>query len=232
MEREKELAARAAVEGVRTGATVALGTGTTAAYAIHALADRFRPGEVVAVASSRASEELARQLGLRVRALEEGDQFDVMIDGADEVAPDLSLTKGGGGALFREKLLARASRELLIAVDHRKLVPRLGERSPIPVEIVPFARPALLHRLKGAGLAPNLRRSPSGAAYLTDNGNELLDLAPPGGVADPAALDRELRGLHGVVATGLFVGMASAVFVASPDGKVETRRPNAAVAAR
>ncbi|MCI4336813.1 MAG: ribose 5-phosphate isomerase A, partial [Thermoplasmata archaeon] len=138
---EKDRAARAAVHQVRSGMRVALGTGTTTAYAIRALAERFPSGDGLdMVASSTASEALAQQLGLTVRPLAADDQFDVMIDGADEVTPHLTLTKGGGGALFREKLLAKLSRELWVIVDHTKLVDRVGSRAPIPIEVVPYSR--------------------------------------------------------------------------------------------
>ncbi len=223
LEREKALAARAAVQHLKPGLRLALGTGTTTAFAIHAIAERFPDGdELSIVASSRATEALARGLGLPVRALAESDRFDLMIDGADEVAPDLSMTKGGGGALFREKLLARRTREVLIAVDHTKLVPALGTRSPIPVEVIPFARPVVLRELAEKGLRPELR-SPEGTKvpWLTDNGNELLDLRPVHPVTDPARLDAELRSVSGVVETGIFVGLAHRVFVGLVDGTVQ-----------
>lgn len=224
LEREKAAAARAAVAHVARGMRIALGTGSTAAHAIRAIAERFPDGgDLEAVASSVASERLARELGLAVRPLREGDLFDLMIDGADEVAPDLSLTKGGGGALLREKLLARESRTLLIIVDHTKLVPRLGTRSPIPLEVVPFARPALQRRLVAMGFSVRLRSRPGGGSYLTDNGNELLDLHPPAPIEDPGRLDRELHGLTGMVESGLFVHLARRVFVGHPDGSVEER---------
>ncbi len=202
---------------------VALGTGSTAARAIAALAERFPGAEQIScVASSRASEALALRHGLTVGPLREGDEFAVMIDGADEVAPDLDLTKGGGGALFREKLLARHTRELVIAVDPSKLVPRLGSRSAVPIEIVPFARPLLLARLRAAGLAPALRTTPEGGPWITDNGNEILDLRLPA-ERDPRAVDRELHDLTGVIETGLFLGLADRVIIGRPDGGVEER---------
>ena len=220
---EKRAAARAAVDRVRPGMVIALGTGSTATVAIHELGARRKALEpLIAVASSPASERSALEVGLAVRPLAEGDRFDLMIDGADEVASDLTLTKGGGGALLREKLLARHAAQLLIAVDHTKLVRRPGERSPIPIEIVPFARPTLLHRLAEEGLRPELRRGPSGDPFRTDNGNELLDLRPSAPVHDPAGLDRRLRALTGVIETGLFVALAPTVFVGEPDGSVRT----------
>lgn len=222
-DRGKEAAARAAAGLVRRGMRVALGTGSTSAIAIQALAERLPElGAITAVASSHASEALARAGGISIEPLREGDEFAVMLDGADEVTPSLDLTKGGGGALFREKLLARQARELIIAVDASKLVDRLGARSPIPVEIVPFARPLLLERFRRRGFAPALRTAPDGAPWRTENGNEILDLKI-GAPVDPRALDAELHAQTGVIETGLFLGMAHRVLVGYPDGRVEER---------
>lgn len=228
--REKDLASRAAVRRVHAGAKVALGTGSTAAYAVRALAERFPKGGLDCVSSSLATAELAVSLGLSVRPLSEEDQFDVMLDGADEVDPRLAMTKGGGGALLREKVLARLSKEVLILVDHTKLVPRLGTRSAIPIEVVPFARPAVVRHLKEHRIASVLRAGPDGRPRLTDNGNEILDLTPPGPLDDPASLEQELRGIPGVVETGLFLGLASRVYVGFPDGTVQEILPGSGAA--
>lgn len=227
VERAKAAAARAAVGHIRPGMRLALGTGTTAAHAVRALAERFPDGAGIScVASSAATERLARELGVPFGPLEGDLEFDLMIDGADEVTPALDLTKGAGGALLREKFLARLSRELLIIVDPSKLVPRLGSRSPIPVEVVPFTRPVLLARLAARGLGPTLRREGAeGPPYRTDNGNELLDLRPERPIDDPRALDHELQDLPGVVETGLFVAMAPRVLVGEADGTVRELAP-------
>ena len=156
--RAKAAAARRGAEMVRPDMRLALGTGSTAAEAVRALAERFPGMALDCVASSRATEELALSLGILVRPLRADDRFDLMLDGADEVTPSLDLTKGGGGALLREKLLARLSRELVILVDPTKLVAHLGERSPIPVEVVPFARAVLASAVR----ARRLPGSPSG----------------------------------------------------------------------
>ena len=221
----KAAAARHAVAAtVRPGLTLALGTGSTAAQAVRAIAERF-PGERFdCVSSSLATEELARSLGLGVRELRPEDRFDLMLDGADEVSPALDLTKGGGGALFREKFLARLAKELVILVDPSKLVGALGERAPIPVEVVPFARPVLVRELRAQQYEIRLRLSPAGQPFLTDNGNQLLDLVPPKPLADPRATDRSLRALPGVVETGLFPGLASRVVIGQNDGRIEERR--------
>lgn len=219
---EKDRAARAAVRQVRPGMRVALGTGTTAAYAIRALAERYRSsGGDAVVASSPASETLAKELGMEVRPLAADDAFDVMIDGADEVTPSLALTKGGGGALFREKLLARLSKELWIIVDHTKLVDRLGSRAAIPIEVVPYAREVVATELTRRRFGVSLRPGADGKPYRTDNGNAILDLRAPGPLEHPQELERELRAITGVVETGLFIGMTRRVFVGLPDDKVE-----------
>lgn len=224
--RQKDLAARAAVRRVRPGQRVALGTGSTAAFAVRALAERFPGNALDCVASSRGTEELARGLGLAVRPLAGNDHFDIMLDGADEVTPQLDLTKGGGGALFREKFLARLTSELVILVDHTKLVPQLGTRSAIPVEVVPFARPIVAEQLRNRRFGTTVRGvSADGTGVRTDNGNEILDLRPPKPVSDPKALEAELQGIPGVVETGLFVGLARRVYVGLPDGTVQEILP-------
>ncbi|MCI4360844.1 MAG: ribose-5-phosphate isomerase RpiA, partial [Thermoplasmata archaeon] len=211
--REKDLAARAAIRRVRPGMRVALGTGSTAAFAVRALAEKIGP-EISVVASSTATEALARNLGLSVGPLQANDAFDVMVDGADEVTPLLDLTKGGGGALFREKFLARLAKEVVIMVDHTKLVAHLGSRSAIPIEVVPFARPVVVEQLARRRLGRAVRGAVGdGPGTLTDNGNEILDLRPPSPIEDPAELERELRAIPGVVESGLFVGMTHRVYV-------------------
>ncbi len=220
-DRAKRLAAEDAVRRyVRPGMRLALGTGSTAAHAVRAVRAAYPNERFDCVASSRATDELARTLGLGVRPLRAGDRFDLMLDGADEVAPNLDLTKGGGGALFREKLLAELSDRLVIVVDTEKLVPALGTRFSIPVEVVPFARPVLIEAWSGLGLRPRLREDAGGVAMRTDNGNELVDLRPVVPIVDPARLHAELKGRTGVVETGLFVGLAHSVVVGDPKGTV------------
>lgn len=210
---------------MRPGQRLALGSGSTAAHAVRVLAERFPGAAFDCVASSNATAELARSLGLPVRELRADDRFDRMIDGADEVDLRLNLTKGGGGALLREKLLAEHSAEVVILVDPTKLVRRLGERAPIPLEVVPFARPTVERSIAEEGFAVTARRGTDGRPYLTDNGNEILDLRPPEPLADPARTASELRGRTGVVEVGLFVGIATRVLVGSPEGRVDERLP-------
>ena len=152
--------------------------------------------------------------------------LDLMIDGADEVTPRLALTKGGGAALFREKFLARLSREVLIVVDHTKLVDRLGSRTAIPIEVVPYARAVLVQELTRDRFGVAIRKRPDGNPLVTENGNEILDLRPPGPVEEPRALEADLRGEPGVVETGLFVDLAHRVYVGLPGDRVdEVTRP-------
>ncbi|MCI4367424.1 MAG: ribose-5-phosphate isomerase RpiA [Thermoplasmata archaeon] len=225
-ERAKTVAAEAGVRRVHPGHRVALGAGTTAAIAIRALAARFpSEGTIETVASSEASERLARQLGLPVRPLRGDDRFDLMLDGADEVTPELALTKGGGGALLREKLLAERTEDVVILVDPSKLVDRLGRRSRIPLEVVPFARESVVQRIAGLGAKAIVRSGTAGSTFRTDNGNEILDVAWPNGIEDPDATRSALEGITGVVESGLFVGIASRVLVGQDDGRVEERLP-------
>jgi len=223
----KAVAARHAVERyVRTGMRLALGTGSTATSAVRAIREVYPSGGFDCVASSSATERLAESLGLAVRTLRGDDRFDLMIDGADEVAPTLDLTKGGGGALLREKLLARLSARLVVVVDESKLVRALGERVPIPVEVVPYCRPVLERELATGGMVPRLRTGPGGEPYRTENGNEILDVSVAQPIARPAELDRDLRARVGVVETGLFVGVAERAVVGGPSGTVrEIARP-------
>ncbi|MGA7924245.1 MAG: ribose-5-phosphate isomerase RpiA [Thermoplasmata archaeon] len=218
LDREKEVAARAATEEVRPGMLLALGTGSTTAFAVQAIArnEAIRT-HLTTVASSVATEDLARRLGLAVRPLAPTDHFDLMIDGADEVTPRLELTKGGGGALFREKFLARLSRRVVIIVDHTKVVEFLGMRGPIPIEVVPFARPVIIRELEEEGI-PARPRVENGRVVRTDNGNEILDVCPSQPVTDAAGLNERLRACPGVVETGIFLNLADIVIVAKPDG--------------
>ena len=220
-------AAYAVAQYVRPGLRLALGTGSTAEHAVRAIRSHYPTEPFDCVASSAATERLAGSLGLGVRPLRGDDRFDLMLDGADEVAPSLDLVKGRGGALLREKLLARLSDRLLIVVDDTKLVGALGQRAPVPVEVVPYCRPVLERELARSGWTARLRLAPHGGPWRTENGNELLDLAPVELIREPAEVDRSLRSLVGVVETGLFVGLAERAIVGSPSAAVrELRRPS------
>jgi ribose 5-phosphate isomerase A len=203
---------------VRSGTCIGLGTGSTARWAVERAGERVAAGDdLVAVATSAATERQCRELGIPLAALGERE-IDVAIDGADEVAADWSLTKGGGGAHFREKAVALAARRFVVIVTPEKLVEKLGA-FPTPVEVVPYTlvvvRRAIEARYPGVRVA---RRGGEATPFVTDNGNALLDCAF-GPIDDPGALDASLRELHGVVATGLFPSrLTAAVLVADPDG--------------
>jgi ribose 5-phosphate isomerase A len=221
----KRAVARTAVDRyVRAGTCIGLGTGTTARWAIERVGERIRDGEpVVAVATSLATEALCREYGIPLVALGERP-IDVAIDGADEVAADWSLTKGGGGALFREKAVALAAARFVVIVTPEKVVERLGAFAT-PVEVVPFTVEWIAKQLRGAFPQAEIRRRGGATPFLTDNGNAILDCAF-GTIDDPAALDAQLRAFHGVVASGLFTGLTSAVLVGDTDGSVrELPRP-------
>ncbi|HXD96554.1 MAG TPA: ribose-5-phosphate isomerase RpiA [Candidatus Acidoferrum sp.] len=199
-----------ALAEVQSGHVVGLGTGQAATAFIHALGRAVKSGlSVTGVPTSEASATLARQLGIPL--IDEPLALDVAVDGADEVDPRLDLVKGYGGALVREKIVAAAARRFIVLVGPEKLVPTLGGRGRLPVEVVPFALPFCRRRLTELGHAPTVRAK-DGSTFVTDNGNLILDAAV-GAIPDPAALDATLRAIPGVVGTGLFVGMAHAVMV-------------------
>jgi ribose 5-phosphate isomerase A len=213
--------ARRAVEFVDDGMRVGLGTGTTATMFIRELAKRVQAGlKIRCVASSDASHDLGRTLGMDVVALDELPELDVYIDGADEVGPGLALIKGGGGALLREKIVASAAKKFIVVVDSTKIVERLG-KFPLPVEVVKMALKLVEPKLAALGLCPKLRSARSGdGPFLTDECNYILDCAC-GQIADPARTAAEIRGIVGVVEHGLFLNMASLALVAGPDGVLE-----------
>jgi ribose 5-phosphate isomerase A len=219
----KRLVARRAVEFVEDGMAVGLGTGTTATMFIHELGERVQAGlQIRCVASSDASHDLGRSLGMDVTTLDELPELDVYIDGADEVGPELALIKGGGGALLREKIVASAAKRFILVVDSTKVVEHLG-KFPLPVEVIKMALPLVGPRLEALGLRPKQRPAKSGSGpYLTDEGNYILD-CECGVIADPAATAAEIRGIVGVVEHGLFLGMASLALVAGEDGVRELR---------
>jgi len=220
----KELAAAKAVEMVRDGMVLGLGTGSTAGYAIEMLGERLRVGslrDVGGVPTSGGSEELAMRVGIPLTTLDQHPVLDLTIDGADEVGPDLVLIKGQGGALLREKIVARASRREVIVVDRSKLVEVLGTKAPLAVEVIRFGWNTLLDTLRRLGGEPTLRMQ-GADPYVTDEGNYILDCHFEG-IDEPAVLERELNLIPGVVENGLFVGLASLVLVASESGVRELR---------
>ena len=224
---DKELAARHAAALVENGMLVGLGTGSTANCFIEELARRHAEEglRVTAVASSIVSAIKARSLGLPLAALEHVDRLDMYVDGADEVAPDLALLKGRGSDLVREKLLATAADAFVVLVNKSKLVGRIGERYPIPVEVMPFAWGLVKRRLEGLGGRGELRRNAAGDGLaVTSHGSLVLDMVFDPGDWRARSLNDALDGSTGVVEHGIFFGLASLVLVAA-DGAVEALRP-------
>ncbi|SEJ11439.1 ribose-5-phosphate isomerase [Deinococcus reticulitermitis] len=220
---KKEAAVRA-VALVQSGQRVGLGTGSTAKYAIEELGRKLAAGElsgIVGVSTSEASEALARELGIPTESLDPRP-LDLAIDGADEIAPNLDLIKGLGGALVREKVTEVQARRLIIIADHTKLVTRLGEKAPLPVEILRFGFLSTIERLREF-LPGGRLRQPGAQPYVTDNGNYIYDAGLPADF-DPRELERRIKGTLGVVDTGFFLGMAERAFVAAPDGVRELIR--------
>jgi len=219
--------ARHAAALVTDGARVGLGTGRAAAAFVDELGARVRDGlRIAGVATSEATARQAAGLGIQLIDLDEDVVLDLTVDGADEVAPNLDLVKGWGGALVRERIVAAASRRQIILVGPEKLVDRLGERGRIPVEVIPLARGLVMRELRTLGLAPTVRLAGDGAPARTDNGNLTLDCAPRAPLADGGAaraLESAILAIAGVVDTGLFLGTAERVLVGRPGGRVEER---------
>jgi ribose 5-phosphate isomerase A len=226
----KRQAAAGALPFVQSGMRIGLGTGSTAAHFVELLAERVRAGlRVVAVPTSEATRALAAHLGIPMTTLDETPELDLTVDGADEVAPDLSLIKGGGGALLREKIVAAASTRMVVIADHSKWVATLG-RFPLPVEVVPFGLEATRRAVEVAAAAAGapgparLRRGQDGHAFVTDGGHFILDAALER-IARPEVLAARLAAIPGVVEYGLFIGLARAAVIAGPDGVNVVERP-------
>ena len=218
----KREAAMEAAAIVRDGMVVGLGTGSTAAFFIEALI--ARQPDIVCIPTSERSAAQARQGGLRVVGFDTHTRIDLCVDGADEIKRDsLDLVKGLGGALLREKLVASAAAQLVIVADGEKLVDWLGTRVPVPVEVTPFGWELTRSRLSGLAESAVRRADAEGGPYRTDGGNFIIDCTM-GAIADPGALNRQMRQIVGVVETGLFVGMANLALVADA-GRVTRYTP-------
>ncbi len=215
----KRAAAQAAAELVQDGMIVGLGTGSTAAFAVEALARRHRHGlRFAGIPTSERTAAQAKAAGLPLTSFAEHRRIDLTIDGADEVERDsLNLIKGLGGALLREKIVAAASRRLVIVVDGAKLVDRLGANTPVPVEVVPFGLEATASSLEALGADVRQRQSAEGHPFVTDGGNAILDCSF-GAIAAPGLLEDRIRRIVGVVESGLFIGRADQAFVADEGG--------------
>jgi len=224
---QKRAAAACAVEFVRPGMRIGLGTGSTARHFVELLAERVRGGlPVIAVPTSEATRSDAERLNVPLTTLDETPELDLTVDGADEIAPDLTLIKGGGGALLCEKIVASASARLVIIADESKWVPTLG-RFPLPVEVVQFGLAATRRAVEAAAGAPGpalLRRTSDGHAFVTDQGHWVLDVALER-IPDPRGLGDRLAAIPGVVEHGLFIGLAQTVVLAGSEGVRVIERP-------
>ena len=223
IEAQKRAAAARAVEFVHPGMRLGLGTGSTAKHFVELLGERVRVGlDVVGVPTSEVTRALAEKLGIKLTTLDETPELDLTVDGADEIAPDLTLIKGGGGALLREKIVASASATMLVIADESKCVSLLG-RFPLPVEIVPFGAQATRRAVEAAASAAGcpgaaiMRKGPNGHAFVTDGGHWVLD-AQLQRIPDPQGLAARLAVIPGVMEHGLFIGLARTAIVAGPDG--------------
>ncbi len=220
---EKAAAARASLRFVRDGMTLGLGTGSTAAHAVRFLGEQVKAGlKIRGIPTSVHTQELAASLGIPLTTLDECQQIDVDIDGADEFDPQLHLIKGGGGALLREKIIASAARQVVIIADSSKQVAVLGQ-FPLPVEVIPFAQPLVAKRITALGATVKLRKDAKGNPFVTDEGHHILDCSF-GQIPDPPALARKLSDMPGVVEHGLFISLASVVLVAKGENVTELRR--------
>ena len=220
IDRLKQAASDLAVEFVRPGMVVGLGSGSTATLAVRRLGEWFKAGRlpgILGVPSSQQTEQEALRLGIPLTTLEDHPVIDLTIDGADEVDPELNLIKGGGGALLREKIVAQASRREIIVVDESKLSPALGTRWAVPVEVIPFGWGSQAAFLQSLHAQVIVRLGENGLPFKTDQGNLILD-CHFGPLVDPVGLAARLKGRAGIVEHGIFIGLASDVIVAGKDG--------------
>lgn len=217
----KQLAGERAADYVEDGMVVGLGTGSTVYYTIKRLGEMVANGlQIVGVATSVQTEDLAKELSIPLSTLDEQPEIDLTIDGADEVDPNLNLIKGLGGALLREKIVAIASKREIIVVDEGKDVDILGTRSPLPVEIVRFGFKKTIASLSALGCSPTLRER-DGRAFVTDNNNYIVDCRFDR-ISDPVTLERDINSIVGVVENGLFIGLTDTVVIGRQDD-VEVR---------
>jgi ribose 5-phosphate isomerase A len=220
---EKEAAARASLKFIKDGQVVGIGTGSTAAYFIEALGKKVKNGlRIRGISSSVRSRDQAVSLGIPMTTLDECQEIDVTVDGADEVDPRLRLIKGGGGALLREKIVASATKQFVIIADATKRVAVLG-KFPLPVEVIEFARAVVVRKIEALGAQVTLRKKADGTPFVTDEHNHILD-CHFGQIPDADGLARKLSDMPGVVEHGLFIGMANVVLVANGSEVLELRR--------
>lgn len=220
----KRQAAHRAVDYVRDGMLVGLGTGSTAKHAIAKLGERLRDGlRITGVPTSQETADLARQAGIPLLNPEDAWVLDVAIDGADQIDPAFNLIKGGGGALLKEKIVASAARQFIVVADETKSVPQLGSTFPLPIEVIPFGWKNTARALEAIAGRAALREK-NGQVFRTETGHYILDLHL-GPISDPAALDARLQAIPGVVETGLFVGRTHIAIVGTAQGVVVQTAP-------
>ncbi len=220
LDNAKRAVGRAAAEYIQKGMIVGLGSGSTAAFFIERLIERCKEGlSIRAVSSSIASANLAQKGGIPVLDIDKIQEIDITVDGADEIDPQKRMIKGGGGAFVREKIVATMSREMIVIVDEKKLVQRLGKRK-LPVEILPFAHLATAHHLTKLGYEGSFRKKPDGKPYITDNGNFIFDIQFPELLDKPEKEHELISRVPGVLATGFFFNLAGRVIVGFLDGQI------------
>jgi ribose 5-phosphate isomerase A len=218
LERMKQLACQRAAQEVQDGMVLGLGTGSTVYYFLQELGRMVREGiHVTGVPTSIRTAELATQLAIPLTTLDDQSHLDLAVDGADEVDANLNLVKGAGGALLREKIIAASADRFVVVVDDGKVVTQLGERYPLPVEVVPFGHNPAIRALEGLGARVTLRRGTDGQTWVSDNGNYILD-CHFGPMPDPVALQKELLAIPAVVDSGLFLNMTEMAIVGQADG--------------
>ena len=215
----KQMVGEEAAKFIEEGMVVGLGSGSTATFMIYALARRIEAGLSIvgAVPTSQATEQLASSLGIPLTNLDIHPELDLDIDGADEIDEQLNLIKGGGGALLREKIVASCAKRFIVIGDITKQVTQLGSKTPLPIEVIPFAVTPVCRRLEALGASVQVRQL-GNQVYLTDNGNMILDCSFPNGVADPEQMHTSIRAIVGVVETGLFLNMVEQAIIGGPGG--------------
>jgi ribose 5-phosphate isomerase A len=218
LERMKQRACQRAVQEVRDRMVLGLGTGSTVYYFLQELGRMVREGlRITGVPTSVRTADLATQLAIPLTTLDEQPHLDLAVDGADEVDAHLNLVKGAGGALLREKIIAASATRFIVVVDDSKVVTQLGERYPLPVEVVPFGHTPAIRALEGLGARVTLRRGTDGQTWISDNGNYILDCRF-GAISDPVALQQELLTIPAVVDSGLFLNMTEMAIVGQEEG--------------
>lgn len=212
---------------VQSGMRLGLGTGSTVAFVLERLAQRLQTGDlrdIAGIPTSEATAQRAQALGIPLLSFDDVQSLDLCIDGADEVDPSLNLVKGLGGALVREKIVASASRSMVVVVDESKIVSKLGTRAPLPVEVLTFGWQLHEAWLRSLGVEPVLRRTAQGEPFVSDNGNYIYDCHFPQGIDDPMRVEAAINNRPGVVENGLFLGYATQVVIGMESGDVVVKR--------